>query len=274
VNIVPGLKEKTHSYERIPHFMGIDIGSKNDGSAISITHPVKLIVNNVQRDFIELDCAEVRYAKKEGKEYFTPEELADWVETFTKRFYIVSGMMDQFFGLPILSILEMKGIRQVRVDNMSRDLSSRIFQNLMARMIDASLRIPEGIDRIVDGKRVKDSELVLEMLHLKAVSHNKYVIEVRAPEGKNYHDDLSDSYARSVFLASEYLLGRGGVRAAPSGEKIQNTMSYRKYHIKSKQSAIYTNRPSASILSDLSRGAMMNRQGMMSQGYSDRRRGF
>jgi hypothetical protein len=41
MNIVPGLKLKTISYERIPHFLGIDIGSKNDGTAIAISHIVK-----------------------------------------------------------------------------------------------------------------------------------------------------------------------------------------------------------------------------------------
>jgi len=274
VNIIPGLKEKRHSYERVPHFMGIDIGSKNDGSAISITHPTRLIVNNAPKDFIELDCAEVRYAKDEGKTYFTPEELADWIESFTKRFYIISGMMDQYFGLPILSILEKRSIKQIKVQDMSRDLSSKIFQNLMARLVDASLRITEGDERIKDGKRIKDSDLILELLQLKAVSHNKYVIEVKAPEGKNFHDDLSDSFARSVYIASEYLLGKGGGLSLSQIPGSANTMSYKKYYAKAKSAAIYTNRPSSSMLMDLSRNSMMNRQSLLSPGYTGRRRGF
>jgi len=254
VNIVPGLKTKNMSYERIPHFMGIDIGLKTDGSALAICHIVRKEMHGIIRNMIELDHIAVRYAKDEDKEYFHPEDIAEWIASYNDKFFITKGIMDQYYGMSILPVLENKGMKQIEIAHMSRDYNSRIYQNLMSKMLDASLIIPEDKERLVDNKKTKDLDLVLEMLKLKATSHSKYLITVEAPEGQDFHDDLSDAYARAVYTASEYLTlsgSSGKMNMAGAGE---SAPSFRKYYMKQKRNSLYTNRPSSSLQMEMSRG--------------------
>ena len=88
--------------------------------------------------------------------------------------------MDQYYGMAIIPTLHEKGFKQIQAVHVSRDFSSKVYQNLMSRMLDASLRIPEGTEKIVDGKKTKDLSLITEMLKLRAVSHSKYLITVKA----------------------------------------------------------------------------------------------
>ena len=258
INIIPGLKQKDRSYDRQPYFMGIDLGLKNDGTAIAICHIAKMAFENGQKDFIELDCIEVRYASDEGKDQFHLEELAEWIKSFTDKFFVVKGMLDQYYGMAIIPMLHDKGVKQIDSVQMSREYNSRVYQNLMTRMLDASLRIPEGNEKVVEGKKTNDLALVTEMLGLEATMHSKYSITVKAPDLKGRHDDLSDAYARAVFLASEYMAKGGGTTSA---KIIENTggsgMSYKQYYSKQKRNAIYTNRPSLGVQMDLAQGRSM-----------------
>jgi len=264
VNIIPGLKEKRQSFERVPHFMGIDIGLKNDGSAIAICHLVKKEVGGMLRDFIELDCIDVRYAKDEGKEFFNPNELAEWIYSYSEKFFIVKGVMDQYYGLSILPVLHDKGLKQVDVVQCSRDYNSKVYQNLMSKMLEAAIRIPEAEEHEIDGRKTTDLDLVRELLKLQSTIHSKYMISVEAPEIKpeysikegGYHDDLSDAFARAVYLAAEYMMAGGLVK----NNKIESVSaagaSYRKYFLKQKRNLLYTNRPSSSIQAEMAKVSM------------------
>jgi len=118
----------------------------------------------------------------------------------------------------------------------------------MTKMLDASLRIPEGEkERIVEGKATKDSELVSELLRLQAVAHSKYLITVEAPQIKNYHDDLSDAFSRAVWLTTKYLSEGGGVFKSGIIESTSGPRSYKKYLAKQRKTAGYTKRPSRTI---------------------------
>jgi len=255
VNIVPGLQLKKLSYERVPHFLGIDVGLKGDGTAIAVTHIVERESCGIMKKFIELDHIDVRYAPDEGKEYFQPEEMADWIATIADKFFIVKGILDQYYGLAMLPVLhDKKGLKQIEVLHMSREMNSRIYQNLMSKMLDNSLRIPEADrEQTVDGRKVKDLALVLELLKLQATVHSKYLITVEAPQTKTGHDDMSDAYGRSVYLATEYLSQGGGVKKTVA-DVVGGGVSYRKYLTKQKMGAFYTNRPSSMLQMEIARG--------------------
>jgi len=248
MNVIPGLKVKSHTYERVPHFMGVDVALQNDGTAIVICHIVKKETSNGMKSFIELDLAEVRYAKDEGKEFFNPDEITDWIILFAEKFFIIKGDMDQHYGLSIVPQLHTKGYKQFSFTTANRESNSRMYQNLMIKMLDASLRLPEG-----DNK--KDHPLVAELLTLQATQHSKYLITVEAPQSKNSHDDLSDAYARAVLLATEYM-NTGGTSVKQNvveSTAASSAMSYKRYFRKSKETAMFTNRPSSSVLADLTR---------------------
>ncbi len=258
INIIPGLRLKTMSYERIPHFMGIDVGLKNDGTAIAICHIVKEMIDGVQRELIELDAIDVRYAKDEDKEYFHPEEIAEWIISFKDKFYIVKGIMDQYYGMAIVPMLHDKGFKQIQAVHVSRDFSSKVYQNLMSRMLDASLRIPEGDETVIDGKKTIDLPLISEMLRLRAVSHSKYLITVKAPDVKGMHDDLSDAFGRTVYLASEYQNSGGGIVKNNRIETTGTGASYKQYYMKQKRVAGHTMRPSSALQMEMSQNRTYN----------------
>lgn len=253
INIIPGLLEKKRSLERVPHFMGIDIGLKNDGTAICICHLVRQEIGGVLKTLIEIDSIDVRYAEDEDKEFFHPEEMAEWIYSYNDKFFIVKGIMDQYYGLSIIPILQEKGMKQVEIVQTSRDYNSRVYQNLLSKLLDAGIKIPEGKKRLIDGKETTDIDLVLELLRLRATVHSKYMISVEAPEIKGCHDDLSDAFARSVFLATDFMNTGGIVK----NNIIDNTTgagtTYRQYYMKQKRNASYTNRPSSRLMTEMSR---------------------
>jgi hypothetical protein len=91
------------------------------------------------------------------------------------------------------------------------------------------------------------------MLRLQATTHSKYLITVKAPEIKGMHDDMSDAFARSVYLATEYLSTGGGVVKHNAAKIAGPGVSYKKYYRRHKQTSVYTHRPSSTLQTDLSR---------------------
>ena len=263
-NVVPGFRYKTRNMVRTPHFMGVDIGLKNDGSAITIGHWENELVGGAKVDRLEIDASDVRYAENENKNYFIPDELVDWLIEYTKKFYIYRALMDQYYGMSIIPSLHKKGHKQFEYRDFGDSLNSTVYQNLLTCFISSELRLPEG-DPDPMNPDIKDSELVKEILTLQAEQRNKYMIKVQAPKREGMHDDLSDSLARMVFLSVEYrnkgFISTGkSVIGASSG-----TSSARKLFRKSEMIRASLNRPSSHTLRTMaSRSQMVNRSLMMS----------
>jgi hypothetical protein len=203
-NVIPGLKLKDRSMQRVPHFMGVDLGLKKDGTAITIGHWVQEIVDGVKVDKLEVDYYGIRYAKDEGKEYFEPEEMVEWIASFTKKFYIAKGLFDQYYDMTMEPKLHRLGLKQFEAKHFNDSLNSSVYQMLLSCLLSRLLRIPEGDEVFVKGIRSTDSILVTELLTLQAQQKSKYIIQVAAPEREGEHDDLSDSLARMVYVAHEY----------------------------------------------------------------------
>lgn len=203
-NIVPGLRYKERSSERIPYFMGIDVGLKQDGTAIVICHNVQEIFNGVRQNLVEVDVAEVRYAEEEKKPHFVPDEIAEWIAGYTKRFYVIKGLMDQWYGMAIVPLLHNMGLKQFEYKEFNENTNSLVFQNLLTHFISQNMRFPAE-DRIRANRAAdNDTELITEILALQAHQRSKYIIAVAAPEREGAHDDLSSALSRAVMLASDY----------------------------------------------------------------------
>lgn len=202
--IVPNMKYKFRSSARVPHFMGVDVGLKEDGTSLCVCHHVDERVHGAVNSFIEVDASEVRFAAEEGKKHFVPKDIADWIKEYTDRFFIVKGLMDQYYGMGIIPLLEEGGLKQFEYRIFSEQLNSTIYQNLLTQFISQSLRLPDS-EKIKAGESVEtDSDLVAEILSLQAYHKSKYIVKVEAPDRKGCHDDLSDALARAVLLATEY----------------------------------------------------------------------
>lgn len=203
-NVIPGLKIKDRSVLRVPHFMGIDLGLKKDGTAITIGHWLQELIDGVKIDKLEIDYYAVRYAKDEGKDYFEPEEMVDWIASFTKKYYIARGLFDQYYDMTLEPKLHKMGLKQFEAKHFNDSLNSSVYQMLLSCFLSRTLRIPEGEETFVNGIRSTDSELVTEILTLQAQQKSKYIVKVEAPDREGEHDDLSDSLARMVYIAHEY----------------------------------------------------------------------
>jgi len=210
-NIIPGLKYRERSSLRVPHYVGVDVGLKGDGTAVCVCHYVSELVDGAREEFLEVDCCDIRYAELEKKANFTPQNIADWLIEYTKKFNIVKGLLDQYYGMGIIPLLEEKGVKQYEYRIFTEGLNSIIYQNLLTHFISSVIRLPEE-ERIIDGRVDKDSDLVKELLTLQATQRSKYIVSVEAPDRSGAHDDMSDALARAVFVATEFKRKGYGVK--------------------------------------------------------------
>ena len=196
---------------RYPHHMGIDIGLMDDGTSVFITHVEngKIILDYHEYWQAGVDWREsnphlrshsVPYARTlSNVERLDFEEISKWIYGLTKKFYIVDGLFDRWNGIPLEQALVKMGLTQFQSVFFQRDLTSKIFQSCKMLMYDKRLELydhprPEG---------GKHSQFIAELLSLQAQQMSKNVVIVAAPDSKNYHDDMSDAFVRSVWLAAE-----------------------------------------------------------------------
>ena len=203
--IIPDLKEKTAGTARVPHFMGLDIGFKEDGTSIAVSHIVTVKdeetgdnINKIEIDYVDSRSAGIHpYEKLEVLDF---ELLADWIAEICNKFFIVKGMVDQHNGMLVTQNLAKRGLHQFDLAYHTRQFNSDLYQNFMMLCIDKKLRL-------YNNKTVEynDSDLIQELLRLQVVQHSKNVISVESPKLKGQHDDRSDALVRSVWLATEAL---------------------------------------------------------------------
>lgn len=229
---------------RTPHQMGIDVGLVGDGTAIFITH--------VEEDKIVLDYHELWVAGVDWNEtnphiageFSTPyartlanverldfEEIADWIEVMTKRFLITKGIFDRWNGIVLEQKLFKKGLKQFKSEHFTRDLSSQVYQRLKMFLFDEKIvlydfPIPE---RAREGS-TRHSEFIAELLALQATQISKNIVLVNKPKKRGARDDMSDAFARSVWLSIESMLNtkhvsHGGVTRPTVAQSI-STQGY------------------------------------------------
>lgn len=222
---------------RYPHQMGVDIGLMNDGTAVFITTEVG---GRVALVYHEVWQAGVDWRKSNphlGNEYSTDycktladsprlefDEISEWIYKLTKRFYITDGLFDRWNGIPLEQALVKKGLTQFRSEHFTPDLRSRIFQNAKLLMFDRALLLydyPKFALGEVSGK--KHSTFIQELLTLEAKQKTKNIVEVAAPPGNDYHDDMSDAFTRAVWLTSERMRNQKHVYGALPGVRLSDT---------------------------------------------------
>ena len=199
--IIPDLKPKKTGVTRVPHFVGLDIGFKGDGTAIAVTHVVQVIEDDKKIDKIELDFIEARYAGEppyENMDMLDFELIADWIGEVCNKYFVVRGLLDQHNGVLVSQNLAKRHLPQFDLIYHTRNFNSELYQNLMMLTIDRKLRIFNERPN-----EFSDSDLINELLKLQVKQHSKNIIEVESPKIKGCHDDLSDALARSVWLAAE-----------------------------------------------------------------------
>lgn len=226
----PVMKPKLRGSPKTVYFMGIDIGLKNDPTAISVLHiePTKKHIYNASGDIIdevivpkyELDKQITLQAGKIEKknknvnyktvtsesisEFLDFEVIGDSVEQLAKDFYIEKGLFDQYTGPPLMQNLTKRGFTQFEMTYFDRRFSSEIYNNFLINVIDESVILYDDWEDmpIEDGKH---GPFISEIIDLQSQFISKYITIVHAPEVEGKHDDRSDSYVRALWCATQYL---------------------------------------------------------------------
>jgi len=214
----PLLVPKIQAPARAPHFMGVDVGLKGNGTAVAIGH---IEDNKIITDLVEqIKAGEGKY---EGADRLDFDEVAEWVYQFTRRFFIVGGMFDQWAGIPFEQSLVKKGLKQLKAEHMTKNLNSQIFQNAKNMIWDQRVILFDY--PIEDGKA--HSDFIQELLDLQATYQSKYVTIVEAPQVEGKFDDRADAWVRMVWLASQ-ALGKGAYIA--KGQRIAKVTAAQSGH--------------------------------------------
>lgn len=230
--IVPGMRPSNRARPRMPHQMGIDVGLIGDGTAIFITHVED---GKIVQDYHEVWYAGVSWRESNPHlhgEFSTPyaktlqdvlrldfDEVANWIWTLTKRFYITEGLFDRWNGIPLEQNLHKKGLKQFRAEFFTRDVTSKMYQTAKMFLFDEALRlydypVPE---RAKEGE-TRHSPFITELLSLQAKQISKNIILVEAPQKKDAHDDVSDAFVRSVWLSAERMMNEKHIYRNRGGE--------------------------------------------------------
>lgn len=192
----------------VEYFMGIDLGFKNDGTAVSIVHQdrnskqIVLDYSNVwfsgSSDIWEFDNSIYKNCRKyASRELLSMAEIVQEVKELSMLFPIKCGVFDQSNGYGLAELFRKENMSQFEMQHFTDQMNSDVYQIVkmlyaesLLHLFDHPVLIPELLslegERKVRGK--VDSEAP------------KGKIDVRSPNRKGAHDDISESFARAVWL--------------------------------------------------------------------------
>lgn len=228
--IDPDLRPLDRGLPKEPFFAGVDFGLVRDGTAITLSHlwqgKIEIAYHEVWYPGVpwkdsnpHLAAPMVDYANHlQGQSRLDIEQIAKWFDALSHRFYITRGVFDQYAGAIFEQHLHKVGLNQFEMRKFSTVDSSDMYQNMKMALFDKRLRIynwpvvetPKNMETI---KKLW-SPMITELLELQATSAGKNIWVIQCPQVAGKHDDVSDSIARSVLLASEYISANPGVLEA------------------------------------------------------------
>jgi intein/homing endonuclease len=181
---------------RKPHFAGLDIAQVGDRCAIAIGH--------VEGDKVVADTVAWIQAGEGDFEHVARldyEDIVDWIYDWSRKFYIVDGIFDQWCGIVFEQAMAKRGLKQFHMVTHTKPLTSAMWKNFKDMMFDQRLVLYD--DPIPEGK--PHCDYIAELLELQEERHSKYVVTVEAPQVEGKYDDTSDALNRMIWSASQHL---------------------------------------------------------------------
>jgi phage terminase large subunit-like protein len=180
----------------VRYYAGIDLGLKNDGTAISIVHREgkKIILDYAKvwysgssdvwdfQNSIYKDCGEFK-----DDEYLKIRDIIKEIKEINKLFPVYQGFFDQHNGAALMEMLHEDGLTQFEMEHVSDTSASKIYNLAKTLYQDQLLEL------------FYDPVLIPELLSLEAEKRSKQKIIVRGQTKKGAHDDVSDAYIRAVW---------------------------------------------------------------------------
>lgn len=217
------------------YYYGIDLGFKNDGSAISIVHRDRKTDKIVQdysvvwfsgsSDVWEDDQSIYKECDAfKSFELIRMQDILDELERLNRRFPACKGSFDQHNGYALAELLKKHGLNQFEMVNVNDTINSEIYQ-LFKRLYSEEL-----LDLYAN------KVLLNELVTLESETRSKGKILVRAPLRKGAHDDISDSMCRAIWTcyndtkgSSKHVVHGGLGPARASGVATLNSYYLNKY---------------------------------------------
>lgn len=281
-NIDLKLEPRRIGAARVPHYMGIDLGLVDDGTAIVITH--------VERDRIVVDYYEIWYAgmswqdanpqlvgveppteyakRLQDERRLDFEEISKWVIALSKRFHIYEGLFDRWSGIPLEQALHKAAYRQFTSTFFTPLVRSQMYQAVKLMLIDGRCRIFSRLGPQEEKTLPKHVGLVGELQSLQAEQVTRNIVNVAAPNRPGCHDDLSDAFVRSVWLAMQHLdnthhiagTSRAALLGVPPSTPVQNGAMARYQVARARAHGGFGDRPNVRMLQKLrTRGGGVSR---------------
>jgi len=199
----------------VEYYAGVDLGFKNDGTAIVIVHDdgKKIVLDYADvwysgsSDVWEFDNSLYGGCRKfAGGELIKMEDIVLELKELHRWFPIKKGILDQHNGYALAELLCKNSLGQFNMEHFTDLKITEIFQ----------------IVKTLYGEQLIDlydhPVLIPEMLTLEAERKARDKIFVRKPNRRGAHDDIADAFSRAVWLcfqnrhgkSSNIAMGRGG----------------------------------------------------------------
>lgn len=220
--ISPDLEPETSGYPRDPHYLGLDLGLKNDRTAAVLTKPEGDHVRMVYHEQWQagtpwrsvnphLEKPMMEYAAKLGQVgTLDLDEIAKWIFQLSKRFYIEKGVFDQFQGISFEQTIHKMGLKSVEMKNFKPQEKRDMFQAFKTLMFHEKLQLydyeygqSQSKDQQFDDSFEEGDDhapYIQELLDLESVRTSRR-LNVEAPDVPGKFDDFSDAIVRSVWLS-------------------------------------------------------------------------
>jgi phage terminase large subunit-like protein len=193
----------TRGVTGVNYYMGIDLGLKNDGTALAIVHKdartkkiyfdYGVVWFSASSDVWEIENGIYRKCTKfADKDILQVSDIAHEIKELCKWFPIKAGWFDQYNGYSLMENLQKLGLKQFRMEQVTDTLNNDVYQVVKSLYLDKLLEI---YDHPI---------LIPELLSLEAEKQSKNKTKVRAPAKTGAHDDLSDAFARAIWEAYQH----------------------------------------------------------------------
>lgn len=225
------LRADTRGRSRVPYYMGLDVAVIGDRTSVALTRPegdhIRLAYHEewqAGENWYDLNphltAPFVPYANEiQHTDALDFDEIANWLYTLSRKFYIEEGIFDQWSGISLQQTLNKLGLKQVVSKQFTKDESSRMFDAFKTLMFHQKLLLYDYVLREVETEEddaienavmdnldsVKHAPYITQILELRAERKSKKVVDVRAPDTPGKHDDFADALVRSVWLSVQHL---------------------------------------------------------------------
>lgn len=189
----------TKGKQGIEYYWGIDIGLKNDGTAIAICH------RDRENEKIIVDYADVWFSassdiwestnkiykehsnkKLSGYSILPMEQIVQIIKELAENFPPSDGWFDQFNGQALFEMLRNEGFSQFRMVSVSNGINMQTFQTMKNLYTSELIEIP-------------NLELLITELYTLEETRGSSGFVVEAPQRQGFHDDISVALMRSVY---------------------------------------------------------------------------